>query len=1447
MRCSSCDHENRDGAKFCGECSAPLSDSFACPACGTANPRGQKFCDSCGNTISQPGAALTPTPVPAEALPSSFASGRYQVLRFLGEGAKKRVFHAHDTRLDRDVAFALIKTDGLDTLGRQRVLHEAQALGRLGSHPHIVSVFDLGEHDGQPYMITELMTSDADAALREADGPLPLERTLEIAKGVCRGLEFAHAQSVVHRDLKPGNIWLAQDGTAKIGDFGLAVSLDRSRLTQHGMMVGTVSYMPPEQALGGEVTPRSDLYALGAMLYEMVTGRPPFLGDDPTAVISQHINTPPVAPSWYSEHCPPDLEELILRLLAKDPGERPASATEVLEALERIDPSQRSASHSESNVLDRLARGVFVGREQELERLRKAFDEAFAGHGSVVMVVGEPGIGKTRTVEELETYARIRGGLALWGGAHEAGGAPAYWPWIQAGRAYGSTHEVALLTPDMQGKEAILASIFPERREDANFAEPETLDDPETAQFRLFDAYTTFVRAMAKRSPLIISLDDLHWADKPSLLLLQHVARELSRMRVLIVGTYRDTDLVRGHPLSETLATLNRGAGFQRIVLRGLSRGEVAGYIRAAANVEPARDVLERIYEETEGNPFFLSEVVNLMAQEGTLSADSVSDIAVPDGVREALGRRLDRISEEANELLQVAAVIGREFAYDTLTLLGERDENELLRLIEEGLEARVIEEMAQTGHYRFTHALMQETLLDELSTTRRVRIHGQVAEALERRWGARADERASRLAQHFVEAAMLTPRHAAKAVRYSKLAAEQGEAQFAWDDAAKHYEACLTLISEAEDKLGEDEAALLTALGACARNAGDYRAAWRSLMRAITIFRQRGDAAGIARAALEAMVINAPPGRHLQLGQEALEALGTSEPYLEARLLSMMSHPGNALQLPPEEATRLRQRAGELASTHGFEDVEALLLTVDANWASRAGEFEKAAALFASAHQRLASVGRVRNAAMALFNHAFQVLLIGGLDRARGAAEEGLAYARQHHIQFVEQTCSDFIAVVLLARCDFETFSALSDERGTDSGYLLALLRAGRAEMAGDLDAAVSLLPDPRVAGGAPMYLGQLHAGRARVLLNAGRLEQARHEFALMREAVQNNPLAVVIDGIALHGSVLGALDEALPLLADKHFLAAVLAFPNPNNFFDPSARSPQRTRAAVKLHLGFLEEAERGFRTALAWSEREGCPVEAGRCMQGLAEIAERRGDTAEAMQLLDRAGELFRRHSAKLYLDQVITRKLQLQGARTIDTRTSIDTVAASVQAERPDVRPYAAPDGTVTILFTDIEDSVALTERLGDRRWLALLREHNALVREQVRGHDGFEVKAQGDGFMIAFRSARQGLQCAIDIQRALVEHNRLAEEPVKVRIGLHTGEVIREADDFYGRHVNLASRIAGQAGGGEILVSALLKQIVDGTGEFAFGDGRSVSLKGLAGEQQIYEIDWRERA
>jgi serine/threonine protein kinase len=196
-------------------------------------PIGRKFCDGCGQRLTEAAPpSRTPTPAPSPALPVSFAGGRYQVKSFLGEGGRKRVYLAHDSKLDRDVAIAVIKTEGLDEAGQERVRREAQAMGRLGDHPHIVTAFDIGDEDGQPYIISQYMAGgDLEGLLQQAENHrLPLDEALRIAVEVRHALEHAHSRGIIHRDLKPGNIWLSEDRTAKLGDFGLAVALDRSRV-----------------------------------------------------------------------------------------------------------------------------------------------------------------------------------------------------------------------------------------------------------------------------------------------------------------------------------------------------------------------------------------------------------------------------------------------------------------------------------------------------------------------------------------------------------------------------------------------------------------------------------------------------------------------------------------------------------------------------------------------------------------------------------------------------------------------------------------------------------------------------------------------------------------------------------------------------------------------------------------------------------------------------------------------------------------------------------------------------------------------------------------------------------------------------------------------------------------------------------------------------------------
>ena len=638
------------------------------------------------------------------------------------------------------------------------------------------------------------------------DHRLPLEQAISMAVETCRGLEFAHSRGIVHRDLKPGNVWLTSDGVAKIGDFGLAVALDRSRLTTEGMMVGTVSYMPPEQAMGGGVTPQSDLYSLGAMLYEMVTGRPPFLGDDSVAIIGQHINTPPVSPTWHNDQCPRQLEALIMRLLAKDPSGRPESASDVLSGLEAIDlVDDAGARHDgplpgEEHSLDSLAGGVFVGRQRETGDLKACLEDALSGRGRLVTLVGEPGIGKTRTAQELATYAGLRGAQVLWGRSYEEQGVPPYWPWIQAIRSYVRERDPEQLSSEMGSGAADIAEVVSDVRERLPGLPPAPKLEPEQARFRLFDSITAFLKTASHRQPLVLVLDDLHWADQPSLLLLQFVARELAGARLLLIGTYRDMELSRQHPLAEALGELNRERLFQRVLLRGLSQEDVGRFIEMTSGNSAPQGLIEAVHTQTEGNPLFVTEVVRMLVQEGELSGDPSTGsrrtgetdswtIRIPEGVREVIGRRLNRLSQRCNEALTVASILGREFTLAQLSpLVEEVSEDRLFEVLEEALAARVIEELPQSvGRYQFTHALIQETLAAELSLTRRVRLHARIAQALEQLYGDDAEAHAAELAHHFAQAQTLTGPE--KLARYSLVAGERALASYAFEDARAHFE----------------------------------------------------------------------------------------------------------------------------------------------------------------------------------------------------------------------------------------------------------------------------------------------------------------------------------------------------------------------------------------------------------------------------------------------------------------------------------------------------------------------------------------------------------------------------------------------------------------------------------------------------------------------------------
>jgi len=334
----------------------------------------------------------------------------------------------------------------------------------------------------------------------------------------------------------------------------------------------------------------------------------------------------------------------------------------------------------------------------------------------------------------------------------------------------------------------------------------------------------------------------------------------------------------------------------------------------------------------------------------------------------------------------------------------------------------------------------------------------------------------------------------------------------------------------------------------------------------------------------------------------------------------------------------------------------------------------------------------------------------------------------------------------------------------------------------------------------------------------------------------------------------MLSRLSTACIRLGDLTHAAAVYRHLLPyegSNIVDLSVSLPlgpaSRYLALLAVTLSRVDDATSHFEKALEMATEMGARPYVALTQQEYAEMLLERGqagDVEKAGKLVAAALEIAEELGMAGVVERCLAMKLEAQGISTIDAYTSIDAVASTVYTEKPDLQKHAAPDGTVTILFSDIEGSTAKTEELGDQRWMEVLREHNAIVREELAAHDGFEVKSEGDGFMLAFQSARKALQCAIETQKAFAKRAASSDVPISVRIGLHTGEVIKEGDDFFGKHVNLAARIAGQANGGEVLVSSLLKELTSSGGDITFSDGREVELKGLSGTQQVYAVSWQ---
>jgi class 3 adenylate cyclase/DNA-binding CsgD family transcriptional regulator/tetratricopeptide (TPR) repeat protein len=499
---------------------------------------------------------------------------------------------------------------------------------------------------------------------------------------------------------------------------------------------------------------------------------------------------------------------------------------------------------------------LFVGRQQELAQLGKALDSARQGRGRVVLLAGSGGMGKTRLAQQLAAQAEAQGVPVLWGRCLEEPGAPPYWPWRQLIRSYLRASGDADPAHTLGAGMADIAGIVPEVAEQFGVP-PRQAEAGDNAQsrFRLFDAVTAFWHRASQRAPLLLIFEDLHFADATSLRLFGFLANELDDSRLLVLGTYRDTELSRQHPLLETLAELARSSAFQRIQLAGLSSRETEEFLAAASGGATTARWVSALHTRTEGHPLFLEETLRFMMEgRNALALDPVGDdprllTAIPSGVREVIGKRLNRLSTSASRLLSIAACIGRGFDLELLAQLeADKSEDEVLDALEEALAVHLIEAVPQTHQFRFSHALIRETLYDEMLGLRRSRLHLRIGELLEQRHGDDDAMALAQLAYHFSEAG---PAAAAKALDYARHSAEHATQLLAFEEAVRLYRLALHLQQQYFAKDAAQRCGLLLGLGQVELSLGAGEPARSAYQEAAELARHHGLQTQFAQAAV--------------------------------------------------------------------------------------------------------------------------------------------------------------------------------------------------------------------------------------------------------------------------------------------------------------------------------------------------------------------------------------------------------------------------------------------------------------------------------------------------------------------------------------------------------------------------------------------------------------------
>ncbi|HUW23552.1 MAG TPA: protein kinase [bacterium] len=705
-------------------------------------------------------------------------ANRYRIIDKIGEGGMGRVWRVYDTVEQREMALKQVykKEDSATFISRKEVsLHFRQEFRTMVKlkHPNTVNVFDYGVlENGDEYLTMEFVPGqELRDILRERK--LSFSEIYRILIQTCQVLNFIHSRLLVHRDIKPANIRVTPEGNVKLMDFGL---MDQMGLPSGGEITGTVIYLPPEVAEGGIIDARSDLYSLGIMAYELVTGQPPFVGNKTLDIIRQHIQTSPIPLRQIREDTPEELEEIILKLLAKDQNERYQTTAELINDLVQV-TGEKIAIETFEQRKSYLNCSKLIGREREMQELKEAFTLTTQGKGESIFIAAPAGVGKTRLIQEFKLKVQLAEVPFMEGQCFEQG-MTTYQPLADGFRPLLPLTKKEIL--DKYG--SVLVKVIPELRRKGYQPAPKL--DEVGEKVRLFEQVTGWLKDISKVTSIVICIEDLHWSDFATLELLNACIRETRSNPIMILGAFRDDEVGSTSIIFQTVEEEIT----QLMKLSTLNQDDIQSLIKGMlGRIELTEDFTEHVYTATAGNAFFVSETMRALIEEEQLRLErgcwilpiDISTLELPTSIEATILRRLKFLSPEALGLARIASVVDRGLELSFLKVLSALEDEKLFEILDELIEHQFMK--TEEKQYIFTHDRVREALYHQLDEEKRKELHEKTGTIIEERFGENKEIVASELAYHFSNGLSQQ-----KAVRYLIMAGNRAVQNNALIEASK-------------------------------------------------------------------------------------------------------------------------------------------------------------------------------------------------------------------------------------------------------------------------------------------------------------------------------------------------------------------------------------------------------------------------------------------------------------------------------------------------------------------------------------------------------------------------------------------------------------------------------------------------------------------------------------